>query len=141
MNFNISKCCSIHFTQATTHKMANTYYLYDTPLLSSDHFKCLRVTLQSNLRHDRYVWNITAKANHTLGLLRRNVRTSSPQLKEHVYKALLVRLQLEYASTVWSPWQRYLVDATEKVQCHAARYIYNDYHSDSRVSTMIKKLH
>ena len=93
INFNVSKCCSIHFTQAITYKMENTYYLYDTPLLSLDHFKYLGITLQSNLRYDRHIQEITAKANHTLGLLRRNVRTSSPQLKERAYKAL-VRPQL-----------------------------------------------
>ena len=69
MNFNTSKCCSIHFTQATTHNMENTYYLYDTLLLSLHHFKYLGVTLQSNLRCDRHVQAITAKANRTLGLL------------------------------------------------------------------------
>ena len=43
------------------------------------------------------IYDITAKANRTLGLLRRNIRTPSPQLKERAYKAL-VRPQLEYAS-------------------------------------------
>ena len=140
MNFNISKCCSIHYTQATMHKMASTYYLYDSPLLSSDHFKYLGVTLQSHLwyRYDRHVQDITAKANHTLGLLRRNVRTSSPYLKEDACKAL-VRPQLEYASNVWSPWQTYLMHTIEKV--HSARYIYNNYHFDSSVATMIKNFH
>ena len=66
INFNISKCCLIHFTQATTHKMENTYYLYDTLLLSSDHFKYLGVTLQFNLRYDRHVQDITAKADRAL---------------------------------------------------------------------------
>ena len=89
MNFNVSKCCSIHFTQAITYKMENTYFLYDTPLLPLDHFKYLGITLQSNLRYDRHIQEIMAKANHTLGLLRRNVRTSSPQLKERAYKALV----------------------------------------------------
>ena len=100
MNFNISKCCLIHFTQATTHKMENTYYLHNTLLLSSDRFKHLGVTLQFNWTHDRHVQDITAKADCALGLLRRNVRTSSPQLKECAYKAL-VRPQLEYVSTVY----------------------------------------
>ena len=72
MNFNICKC---YFTQATTHKMENTYryYLYDTSLLSSDlnHFKYPGITLQSNLRYDRHVQDITAKANRTLGLLQK----------------------------------------------------------------------
>ena len=86
INFNISKCCLIHFTQATTHKMENTYYLHNTLLLSSDHFKYLGVTLQFNLRYDRHVQDITAKADRALGSLRRNVRTSSPQLKECTYK-------------------------------------------------------
>ena len=140
MNFNLSKCCSIHFTQAITYKMENTYYLYNTPLLSLDHFKYLGITLQSNLRYDRHIQDITAKANRTLGLLRRNIRTPSPQLKERAYKAL-VRPQLEYASTVWSPWQRYLVDDVERVQRRSARYIYNDYRSDSSMSTMIENLH
>ena len=72
----------------------------------------------------------------------KNVRISSPQLKECTYKAL-VQLQLEYASTVWPPWQRCLVDAIEKVQRRSAHYIYNDYtiQSDSSVSTMIKNFH
>ena len=78
INFNVSKCCSIHFTQAVTYKMENTYYLYNTPLLSLDHFKYLGITLQFNLRYDRHIQDITAIANCTLGLLRRNVRTSSP---------------------------------------------------------------
>ena len=120
--------------------MENTYYLYDTPLLSLDHFKYLGITLQSNLRYDRHIQDITTKANRTLGLLRRNIRTPTPQLKERAYKAL-VRPQLEYASTVWFPWQRYHVDDVEKVQRRSARYIYNDYRSDSSVSTMIENLH
>ena len=66
MNFNVSKCCSIHFTQAITYKMENTYYLYDTPLLSLDHFKYLGITLQPNLRYDRHIQDITAKANRIL---------------------------------------------------------------------------
>ena len=140
MNFNVSKCCSIHFTQTITYKMENTYYLYDTPLLSLDHFKYLGITLQSNLRYDRHIQDITAKANRTLGLLRRNVRTPLSQLKERAYKAV-VRPQLEYASTIWSPWQRYLVDDVEKVQRRSTRYIYNDYRFDSSLSTMIENLH
>ena len=36
---------------------------------------------------------------------------------------ITVQPQLEYASTVWSPWQKYLVNAIEKVQRCSARYI------------------
>ena len=73
-----------------------------------------------------YVQEIVAKANCTLGLIRKNVKTTSLQLKEHAYKAL-VHPQLEYACTVWLPWQGYLINTIEKVQYHAARYIHNNY--------------
>ena len=69
MNFNISKCSLIHFTQATSHKKKTMYHLYDISLLSSDHFKYLGVILQSNLTYDRHIQDITAKANCTPGLL------------------------------------------------------------------------
>ena len=59
-------------------------YLYDTPLLSSDHFKYVLVSHCSPTwgMTNMHVQDIIPKAIHTLGLLQRNVRTSSPQLKE-----------------------------------------------------------
>ena len=44
MRFNISKCCSLHFTQAKIHKTDYTY----SPLSTTDHCKYLGVRLQSN---------------------------------------------------------------------------------------------
>ena len=45
-------------------------------------------------------------------------------LKNHhrisIQHLCLSELHLEYASIVWSPWQSYLEDALEKVQCQAA---------------------
>ena len=52
-----------------------------------------------------------------------------------------MRPQLEYTSTVWSPWQRYLIDGIEKVQRHSARYVYNDYHVETSVSALINNVH
>ena len=71
-------------------------------LSTNDHCKYLDVTLQSNLKFDIHVQEIVAKANCTLGLIRRIVKTTSLQLKERAYKALVCP-QLEYACTVWSP--------------------------------------
>ena len=48
---------------------------------------------------------------------------------------------MELIEVVIPIWQRYLVDDVEKVQRRFTRYIYNDYRSDSSVSTMIKNLH
>ena len=41
---------------------------------------------------------------------------------------------------VWSPWQQFLVDNIEKVQRPSARYVLNDYRSDSSVTAMINHL-
>ena len=45
-----------------------------------------------------------------------------------------MRSQLEYASTVWSPWQNVLINSIEKIQQRAARYVVNDYNPSSSVT-------
>ena len=71
-----------------------------------------------------------------LALIQRNLKVST---KELAYKAL-VRPHLEYASTVWSPWQQGLSAMLEKVQCHAARFVLNDYSHHSNVTNMLSRL-
>jgi hypothetical protein len=45
---------------------------------------------------------MTAKANQSLGFIKRNVKVHSPAIKEHAFKAL-VRPKLEYCNTIWIP--------------------------------------
>ena len=142
MKFNISKCCCL-FTEAKIYRVDRTYHLYDTPLSSLDHCKYLGVTLQSNLKWNKHIEEKIAGANSILGLLRRNIKVASTYVKDLTYKAL-IRPKLEYASVVWSPWQQFLVNNIEnnieKVQRHSARYVLNDYRSDSSVTAMINHL-
>ena len=79
------------------------------------------------------------KANNTLAMLRRNLKTASVKMKELAYQAL-VRPQLEYASVIWSPWQHTLSSSIEKVQRRAARYVMNNYCYTSSVSNMMSNL-
>ena len=76
-----------------------------------------------------------------LALIQRNLKISSIETKELAYEAL-VRPQLEYASTVWSPWQQGLTTmiVKEKVQQCAARFVFNDYSYNSSVTDMLSKL-
>ena len=71
-----------------------------------------------------------------LALIQRNLKVSS---KELAYKEL-VRPHLEYASTVWSPWQLGLSAMLEKVQRCAARFVLNDYSHHSSVTNMLSRL-
>ena len=57
---------------------------------------------QRQVLGNTHVDRITANANRSLGFIRRNVKTKSPQIREMAYQSL-VRPQLEYASAVWDP--------------------------------------
>ena len=79
--------------------------------------------IQSDLRWNLHVNQITAKANQTLAMLKRNIKLVPKNIKDKAYKSC-VRPQLEFASSVWAPWQQYLI---KKIQRQAARYVTSDY--------------
>ena len=58
---------------------------------------------------------MSKKANQTLGFLKRNINVHKQDLKSTAYKTL-VRPQLEYASTVWSPHTATDLQKIESVQ-------------------------
>ena len=100
MEFNPSKCQILHITKS---KLLNTQYtLYGQVLESTNTAKYLGVTLSKELSWNEHINSITAKANRTLGFVKRNVKTKNEKVKELAYKSL-VRPQVEYASPVWSP--------------------------------------
>ena len=69
-----------------------------------------------------HVAKITAKGNNSLGVVRRNIRTTSKATKTLAYQTL-VRPSLEYASCVWAPHLKHLREGVEKVQRRAVRYV------------------
>ena len=79
------------------------------------------------------------KANQTLGFLKRNIRVHNKDLKSTAYKTL-VRPQLEYASTVWSPHTDLDINKLESIQHRAARWVTRDYQYTSSVSKMLQDL-
>ncbi len=139
MKFNAAKCSSMSVTLATKHKINSRYTLHNTILEVEDHSKYLGVTIQSNLQWDKHIQEKCAKAHRTLGLVQRNIRTSNRTVREQAYKSL-VRPQVEYASTVWSPWHSKYKDQIEKVQRRAARYVCRDYGRMSSVTSMLNDL-
>jgi len=52
-----------------------------------------------------------------------------------------VRPLLEYVSCVWDPHQLYLINALEKVQRHATRWVASNYNPMSGVTYLLDQLH
>ena len=87
-------------------------------------------------------WNKTVdhmigKANKTLGLLKRNLSSSSSHIKERLYLSL-VRPNLEYSCEVCHQAPKNFKHRV--VQRHAARFVKNDYRQTSSVTAMLKEL-
>ena len=101
--------------------------------------KIPRVTTSEDLKWSKHINNITKKANQTLGFLKRYIRVHNIDLKSTAYKTL-VRPQLEYASTVWSPHTDLDINNFESLQRRAARWVTRDYQYTSSVLTMLRDL-
>ena len=129
------------FDQAVTSSpkpISFDYTLHNTVLENVPHTKYLGVTIQSNLKWDVHCKQVAAKATNTLNVLKRNLK-STKEVCERAYKSL-VRPQVEYAASVWSPWLARDKARIERVQRRAARYVYNTYSRYSSVTAMLQSL-
>ena len=62
----------------------------------------LGVEINQDLKWDTHINKITAKANRSLGFIRRNLASCPKNLKAQAYTTLVrLRPLLEYSSTVW----------------------------------------
>ena len=138
MEFNPSKCQVIHITRSKN-TIPTRYYLHNIELEATSSAKYLGVTISNDLTWNTHINNITKSANQTLGFLRRNIKVHSEQLKSTAYKTL-IRPQLEYCSTVWSPYTEQGINQIEAVQRRAARWTKHDYGRTSSVTEMLQSL-
>ena len=138
MEFNAEKCEILRITRKRN-PVIYPYKLHDQQLKSTTSTKYLGVTISQDLSWTKHINNVTKTANNSLRFLKRNIKTSNKKIKETAYKTY-VRPQVEYCSSIWSPWQAYLNKRVEQVQRSAARYVYNDYLHTNSVTQMISQL-
>ena len=139
MQFHPQKCNSLSITKSRT-PFKHDYTLKGHILESVDTAKYLGITLSSNMSWEPHINNITAKANKILGFLKRNLQIRQEDTKSLAYKSM-VRSNLEYCSTIWSPHTKKLKDKLENVQRRAAHYVTHWYHNWCSVSDMLHHLH
>ena len=138
MSFNPSKCQVLHITRAKC-PIQTRYILQGTVLEISPSAKYLGVTISDNLSWAPHIYSVSKKANQTLGFSKRNIKVHNKNFKSTAYTTL-VRTQLEYASTVWSPHTATDITNLEAVQRRAAGWATRDYQRTSVVTQMIKDL-
>ena len=114
MEFNPSKCVVIHVTLAKT-PVPSKYLLHGQILESVGGSKFLGVEISSNLTFNNHIQKICTLANRSHGLIKRNIRTKSPAIREMAYKILVCPL-VEYSSSVWSPNSDKYIGKIEMVQ-------------------------
>ena len=99
MNFNASKCQTIHFTRK--HKpITERYTIHGEDLESVENATYLGVKLNSTAAWGQHCNSTSKKAECTQAFLQRNLTGTPRQIIQVCYKTLL-RSILEYASTVW----------------------------------------
>ena len=125
MKFNPEKCYVINISKKAKPNSFQ-YKLHNHILETVPDSKYLGVTLSSDLDWGPHINNITAKANKTLGFLRRNMKHCTRKVKSLTYTSL-VRPIVEYSSPVWDPYKQNQIAQLEQIQRKAARYVFNDY--------------
>ena len=133
MNFNVSKCKSLSITRKRN-PILHQYSMNGQQVEAVSRHPYLGVEVTRNLNWSHHIDNITAKANRSLGFVKRNLKRCPEQTKEQAYKSL-VRPHLEYASTVWAPHQQKQIDRLESVQKKAARFVTNCWLREEGVMT------
>ena len=125
LDFNIKKCHQL-CVRKKEHEITSQYTLKGETLKPIERHPYLGVEWQSNMKWDQHIHQITAKANRSLGFLRRNLSKCPEIVKERAYQAH-VRPHVEYASAVWDPYLIKDVKKVESVQRRAARFVKNNY--------------
>ena len=82
----------------------------------------LGIRLHHKLSREPHINYICTKANRLLGFLKRNLQYAPIEIKEHIYKQLLLP-SLEYCPAIWDPHHQTSATKLEMIQNHAARFV------------------
>lgn len=112
------------------------YNIKGTPILLTESYKYLGVTITSKLTWSSHIEKICSSARRKLGMLRHKLKSSPPSTKLLAYNTI-VRSGLEYACEVWDPHTKKDINNLEKIQRLAVRFIFNRFRqSDSPTELM-----
>ena len=100
------------------------------------------IRFSNDLKWNRHIDEITAKANRKVGFLKRNVRVNSSTSKVKAYKGYFAP-KVEYCSGVWEPRPGVENNGSykiERIQHRAAQWCLRRYNNTSSVTNMLEDL-
>ena len=95
-------CNSILHITTKKNPIHHKYVLHQHTLQTESSTKYLGVTVQSDLKWNKHIDNISPTAIKHLNFIKRNLEVNSKSVKEKAYTSL-IRPKLEYSSCVWDP--------------------------------------
>jgi hypothetical protein len=125
MVFNPLKCKILRISRKKSPSPIFPYQLDGNVLEHVSEIIYLGVTISFDLQWTRHIEQITAKANRTLGLVKRVCRDVGDIRTRRLLYCTLVRPQLEYCSSLWSPYTTKHRALVENVQRRATKFILN----------------
>ena len=106
------------------------YYIDSEALTRTNQHLYLGVLFHSSMSFSPHINNITSSAIKSLNIVRRNLNKCDES----------VQPKLEYASSVWDPHLSKDIQAIERVQRIAARWVKSNYNWENSVTSMLSEL-
>ena len=122
MNFNSKKCNVMHFNPDKANRPIHTYTLGTDTLDTTDSTKYLGIYITTDLKWTDQIAHASKKATKKLGMLRRQLQGTTEKTRVTLCKTI-IRTQLEYASSVWSPYNSKGKAELERMQRHSTKWI------------------
>ena len=114
LKFHPQKCKHMRISRKTE-DTDQRYNLDSYTLEKVDHEKDIGITLDENLKFEIHTANKIKKAHSMFALIRRIFEFLDADTFVPLYKTL-VRVHLDYASSVWAPYRKKLITDLENVQ-------------------------
>ena len=122
MDFNVKKCKIMRITKKKQPFISN-FHLNNLLLEEVSEFRDLGITTDQHLRWNLHIDKVVAKANRMLGLIKRTCRDFDDHKTLRTLYCALVRSNLEYCSSIWSPYTTKGIEKLERVQRRATKFI------------------
>ena len=124
MDFSTSKCKVLHMSRKkSAGSLLREYYLSGHKLDAPVETRDLSVIVTRDLSWGAHIEQMCAKANKTLGLVKRVSKDFHDRSIRLLLYVSLVRPLLEYASSLWSPYTVKHKKLIENIQRRATKFI------------------